>query len=159
MLVCPPMEDIQYANEFQKIIPNARFSYVFEGGLRGGDSNTFERIEQFFNTYKEIALVYSDTPFVQKFIIEECFKLLETQDVVIGSDGEGGYYMVGMKDPYDIFTPLSNLRIPYLTATLQILDRIDVKYSVIHPLKDLDTVHDIKKILWEEHVGLWEKNL
>ena len=157
LLVCPPMEDIQYANEFQKIIPNARFSYVFEGGLRGGDSNTFERIEQFFNTYKEIALVYSDTPFVQKFIIEECFKLLETQDVVIGSDGEGGYYMVGMKDPYDIFTPLSNLRIPYLTATLQILDRIDVKYSVIHPLKDLDTVHDIKKILWEEHVGLWEK--
>lgn len=157
LLVCPPTEDIQYANDFQKILPNTRFCYVLEGGLRGSDSNMFERIEQFFNTYKEVVMVYSDTPFIQKYIIEECFKLLEKQDVVIGSDGEDGYYMVGMKKPYDIFTPLSNLRIPYLAATLQILDRIHAQYSVVHPLKDLDIVQDIRNILWEEHVGLWKR--
>lgn len=157
LLVCPPVEDIKYADDFQKLLPNVQFRYVFEGGLRGKKSNMYEWIEQFFVTYKEVILIYSDTPFVQKTIIEECFTLLERQDVVIGSDGEGGYYMVGMKEPYDIFTPLSNLRIPYLTATLEILDRIHAQYSIVHPLKDLDTVQDIKSILWEDNTGLWKR--
>ena len=157
LLVCPPVEDIKYADDFQKILPNIQFCYVFEGGLRGKNSNMYERIEQFFITYKKVVLIYSDTPFVEKSIVEECFKLLDSQDVVIGNDGEGGYYMVGMKRPYDIFTSLSNLRIPYLTATLEILDRSHAQYSVVHPLKDLDTVQDIKSILWKDNLGLWKR--
>ncbi len=45
--------------------------------------------------------VFSDTPFIMPNLVLECFEKLDEQDIIIGSDGGEGYYLVGMSQPYD----------------------------------------------------------
>lgn len=156
LLVCPPESDLKYEKEYRAMLPsNIEFSFIMKGGLRGKESNLYDNIVDFFNNYKKVMFVFSDTPFIMPNIVLECFDKLDEQDIVIGSDGGEGYYLVGMSQPYDIFSSLSNLRIPYLSATLEILDSLCAKYSVVHPLRDLDTLQDISLIPWDQNKNCW----
>lgn len=157
ILVCPPVEDLIYDDKFHDILPEAKFYYVLEGGLRGKNSNLFEQIQRLLQYYKKVVLVYSDTPFVTKDIIYNVIELLNSYDVIIGTDGAKGYYLVGMRKLLDIFTPLSNLRIPYLDGTIEIIENYNASYKCIWPLKDLDTIDDIASIPWKDNVELWKK--
>lgn len=156
LLVCPPESDLKYEKEYRAMLPsNIEFSFIMKGGLRGKETNLYDNIVDFFNNYKKVMLVFSDTPFIMPNLVLECFDKLDEQDIVIGSDGGEGYYLVGMSRPYDIFSSLSNLRIPYLSATLEILDSMCAKYSVVHPLRDLDTLQDISLIPWNQNRNCW----
>lgn len=54
--------------------------------------------------YRNVVLIGSDLPLINKKDLEEAFKVLETKDIVISPTYDGGYYLIGMKEENkDIF--------------------------------------------------------
>lgn len=54
--------------------------------------------------YRNVVLIGSDLPLINKKDLEVAFKVLETKDIVISPTYDGGYYLIGMKEENkDIF--------------------------------------------------------
>lgn len=48
--------------------------------------------------YRNVVLIGSDLPLINKKDIEIAFNILETKDIVISPTYDGGYYLIGMKE-------------------------------------------------------------
>lgn len=71
---------------------------------RGADLGTrmFSAIsEVLMRGYETCVLTGSDIPELTKEDIEKAFEIIESCDVVIGPSSDGGYYLIGMKQPLD----------------------------------------------------------
>ena len=74
---------------------------IYQKHLQQGDDlgirmlNAFDNAFQ--NNYKKVITIGSDLFDLQPKHIEEAFKKLEDNDVVIGPAKDGGYYLLGMK--------------------------------------------------------------
>ncbi len=51
--------------------------------------------------YKKVILMGSDIPNIKAKDIRNAFTILDDHDVVLGPSHDGGYYLVGMKEPND----------------------------------------------------------
>jgi rSAM/selenodomain-associated transferase 1 len=66
------------------------------------------RLHQVFRTlwmrqFHGIIVIGSDSPQISRTIILEAQRALETTDVVLGPAEDGGYYLIGMHQPHDVF--------------------------------------------------------
>lgn len=113
-------------------------------------SNLGERmdyvIRYLLNAGAEKAVITgSDIPKLSRDIIIQAFKELDQADVVIGPARDGGYYLIGMKNPMsELF-----LNVPWSTKdvfseTARILKQIGNGYGILPVLSDLDTIEDLK---------------
>lgn len=90
----------------------------------------------------------ADIPKLDRNIIRQAFKKLDRVDVVIGPACDGGYYLVGMKNP----TPELFIDMPWSTKnvfseTVRILEKIGKSYELLPVLTDIDTIEDLKYLL------------
>ncbi|MBU5675730.1 TIGR04282 family arsenosugar biosynthesis glycosyltransferase [Alkaliphilus sp. MSJ-5] len=71
--------------------------------------------------YRNVALIGSDLPLLNKKDIEIAFSILETKDIVISPTYDGGYYLIGMKEENpDIF----NIRYSTSSVFEETIDKI-----------------------------------
>lgn len=134
----------KYINKINKILPNK--NYIFTGnGLRNKQSTIWLSFKNFFTKYSKIIIIYGDVPNLSNDIITKSFNLLDKTDIVIGPDLGDAYYLIGMTEPIDLFTTLSNERIPYLKQTIELIKRKKKKYIFVDKLIDIDYLEDIKK--------------
>jgi glycosyltransferase A (GT-A) superfamily protein (DUF2064 family) len=49
--------------------------------------------------YGRCLLIGSDVPLLRANVIDEAFCLLESRDIVLCPTDDGGYYLIGMKEP------------------------------------------------------------
>ncbi|MFA5523098.1 MAG: TIGR04282 family arsenosugar biosynthesis glycosyltransferase [Tissierellales bacterium] len=103
--------------------------------------------------YRNVILIGSDLPLINRKDIEVAFKVLETKDIVISPTYDGGYYLIGMKEENkDIFN------IKYSTSSVfeETLDRIKStgrSYGKGNTQLDVDDMTDflmLYKILKED---------
>lgn len=103
--------------------------------------------------YKELVLIGSDLPLLNKEDIELAFTILKVKDLVISPTYDGGYYLIGMKKEYpDIF------KLKYSTSTVfeETIDRIknsNISYGKGNIQLDIDDKGDflrLYKILKED---------
>jgi uncharacterized protein len=103
-------------------------------------------IEKLAGGYDAVSIIDSDTPDLPQWSIRESFKrLLSNQtDVVFGPCHDGGYYLVGMRQPHpELFDdiPWSTARV--LSNTLEKARKIGVKTDLLPRWNDLDTFEDL----------------
>ena len=100
----------------------------------------------FKKKYKKIVLIGTDLWTLNKKIITDSFKLLDKCDLVIGPSYDGGYFLIGMKNPDgNIFK-----NIPWSTNNVlekTILKIKDRKISFLEIAKDIDSFSDVKSNL------------
>lgn len=140
---------------FPKVSIKNRMSHF----LRGSESTTYKVFKYYFKQYKKITAIFSDVPKLDKLIVERAFSLLESLDVVIGHDGTGGYYLVGMSKLYDLFTPIPGKRCPYLKLTKELIKRKKLKFQIMDCLSDIDNLEDIKSTEWSKNDKDWGKTI
>ena len=75
--------------------------------------------------------------------IKAAFNALNAKDVVIGPATDGGYWLVGMKNPCNIFEGISWGEESVLRQTLDLAERKGVSVDLLTPVNDLDTVNDL----------------
>ena len=100
----------------------------------------------FKKKYKKIVLIGTDLWTLNEKIITDSFKLLDKCDLVIGPSYDGGYFLIGMKNPDEnIFK-----NIPWSTNNVlekTILKIKDRKISFLEIAKDIDSFSDVKSNL------------
>jgi hypothetical protein len=103
--------------------------------------NAFET--SFKNGYQNVVIIGSDLYDLSSQDIEHAFKELEENDVVIGPAEDGGYYLLGMKEPHNnVFQNKS-----WGTSSVKEETLNDLKNKKVHLLKefnDVDLFEDIE---------------
>ena len=103
--------------------------------------------EAFSMNFKRVVLIGSDIPDLPLEFIEEAFTSLQAKDAVIGPSLDGGYYLIGFKK--ETFSPRVFERIRWSTEsvfekTLEVLQQQRLTVHTLQPLRDIDTVGDLR---------------
>jgi rSAM/selenodomain-associated transferase 2/rSAM/selenodomain-associated transferase 1 len=94
---------------------------------------------------RRVVLVGTDIPGLTAAILEQAFSALDEKDLVIGPSIDGGYWLVGMTRPENIFDGITWSRPDVLENTLTLARRKGMTPGLLDPLNDLDTPGDLAR--------------
>lgn len=100
---------------------------------------------------QKVVIVGTDIQDLDKKVIDQAFKKLDTNDVVIGPASDGGYYLLGMKN----LKPKAFELKEWSTAEVfnQTIDALKgEKISILEQKNDVDYLEDIKGNLELENI-------
>ena len=123
------------------------YLYMPQWGENLGERMKSGFVEAFSMNFKKVVLIGSDIPDLPLEFIEEAFTSLQEKDVVIGPSFDGGYYLIGFKN--NAFSPRVFDGIHWSTGsvfeeTLNILKQEGLTVHTLQPLRDFDTVEDLR---------------
>lgn len=125
------------------------YLYIPQQGEDLGERMKNGFLEAFAMNFKRVLLIGSDIPDLPLGYIEEAFVSLKEKEVVIGPSFDGGYYLIGFKD--ETFSLQVFKGIPWGTERVleQTTKRLEREGRTIHflpPLRDMDTIEDLRKL-------------
>jgi rSAM/selenodomain-associated transferase 1 len=135
-----------YADFFQREDewPNDQFIKHLQKGNDLGERMHHTLEQTFLNKYKKILIIGSDCFELTAAIIEDAYLLLEDKDVVIGPAKDGGYYLLGMKNPQPcLFKNGSLSTSQVLQQTISICTKEHLNYCLLPTLTDMDDKNDL----------------
>ncbi len=111
-----------------------------------------QRINQAIQTVFEqsggpVVLVGSDTADLHPEHIQAAFDGLEQHPAVIGPSTDGGYFMIGLQRPVDIFSEIAWSTSRVLAQTRQRLKNLGLLHILLAPATDVDTVDVARTML------------
>jgi len=125
------------------------FDYSHQGkgdiGLRMGRALE----DGFGNGYETVVIIGSDIPDITGEIMQKAFEGLKKHDLVLGPAGDGGYYLIGMRQT--AFIP-ANPRLfdgiqwgtdGVLSQTLAVAKKLGLSYTLLDTLDDVDRPEDL----------------
>lgn len=92
---------------------------------------------------RRVVLVGTDIPGLTTDILEQAFSALNERDLVLGPSTDGGYWLVGMTRPENIFDGIAWSRPDVMEKTLALARQKGMKPYLLEPLNDLDTPEDL----------------
>ena len=110
--------------------------------------------ERMYNAFKKVIdrgstktiIIGTDIPDMSSDIIRKALQALNNSDVVIGPANDGGYYLLGMKNLYkNLFSGIEWGSNSVLRMTLEKINALNLSYSILPELIDVDTEDDLKK--------------
>lgn len=112
-------------------------------------SNTFSAS---LKRNKKVIIIGSDCVEYSKQYLTSALQSLDKDNAVIGPAYDGGYVLIGSTDYYpEIFKDISWGERCVLSQTLEKLSQLDITFSQLKVLNDIDTAADLKKA--SEFVG------
>ncbi len=109
-----------------------RLQYAFQWGRQQGFQYTI--------------VIGSDTPHVSRRIIDETRAWLEEADVVLGPAEDGGYYLIAMREPYDVFSGIPMSTSVVLQMTIAAAERQGLRVKLVETLLDIDELADLQQL-------------
>jgi rSAM/selenodomain-associated transferase 1 len=98
--------------------------------------------------YGSVILTGADLPLMTASHLESGFAALEHQDVTIGPNPDGGYYLIGMKAPYpEIFHVPNYGGATVYENTVSAIRNAGVSCSPALACGDVDTPEDLKELM------------
>ncbi len=121
----------------------AIFSRQVQGNL--GNRMRFAFGEAFQQGCGRVVLIGSDTPDISPNQLKHAFDTLNDHDLVLGPSKDGGYWLVGMKAPNNIFRGITWGTNVVLDQTLKSAEAQGLKVGLLDLLNDIDTLEDLKQ--------------
>ena len=123
------------------------YLYMSQAGEDLGERMKNAFVEALSMNFKRVVLIGSDIPDLPLEFVEEAFTSLQEKDTVIGPALDGGYYLIGFKK--ETFSPRVFEGIHWSTEsvyekTLRVLQQEGLTVHTLQPLRDIDTVHDLR---------------
>ncbi|MBB4079349.1 hypothetical protein GGR28_001969 [Lewinella aquimaris] len=110
-------------------------------GLGERMSAAFERA--FAQGHDRVIVIGSDCPGVTAQLLEDAFAALLTHEVVIGPAHDGGYYLLGMRNPHpELFTEVAWSTAEVLEETLARTQEQGLSVKQLTALSDVDHLED-----------------
>ena len=96
--------------------------------------------------YERIIMIGADVPHVRDEWLDEAEAQLDSADVVLGPTDDGGYYLVAMRAPHDVFTdiPMGTDRV--LVETLRKAAIEGLRVHLLPRSFDIDEEHDLVQL-------------
>ncbi len=93
-------------------------------------------------------LIGSDSPSLPTDYVQQAFKALEQDDIVLGPSNDGGYYLVGMRRKvWEIFDQINWSSAQVFQQTIRAVQDTNASFSLLPVWYDVDTVDDAR-FLW-----------
>ncbi|MDY7031643.1 MAG: TIGR04283 family arsenosugar biosynthesis glycosyltransferase [Thermodesulfobacteriota bacterium] len=109
-------------------------------------------IEAFQRGCRHVILLGTDIPGVTGNHLKNTMEALLEYDLVLGPSTDGGYWLIGMKNPGDVFQGIDWGTEKVLQQTMTSARGQDLKVHLLDPLTDVDTVEDLNRV-WPEENG------
>jgi len=90
-----------------------------------------------------VVLLGTDIPDLNGSHLSEAFEALERHDLVLGPSTDGGYGLVGLRRPVNIFEGIAWGTDRVLNQTLALAEKQGCRAHRLSPLTDLDTMEDL----------------
>lgn len=96
--------------------------------------------------FQRTLVIGSDSPHISREIIADAQRALDEADVVLGPADDGGYYLIGMREPYDVFSsiPMSTSVVTQMTSELATRQGLLVR--LLQPSFDIDELPDLLRL-------------
>jgi rSAM/selenodomain-associated transferase 2/rSAM/selenodomain-associated transferase 1 len=121
-----------------------RIAVAFENSFREGSRATI--------------IIGADCPELTHDILSEAFERLHQHPVVLGPAKDGGYYLIGLRQPIaQLFRGIEWGASTVLAGTLQILERHGIRPFLLGALNDIDRPEDL--LAWRRVVDASEADL
>jgi hypothetical protein len=105
--------------------------------------NAFEYA--FDSGYRKAILIGSDCPDISEEIVLQGFSLLDKKEVVLGPAYDGGYYLIGLKQPRkELFQNIAWGTDNVFQMTCDKIISAGVSFALLPALRDVDRVEDLK---------------
>lgn len=142
----PP--EVDYTNFMESVAPScAQHMCCFpQQGADLGDRLLHAFQWMYESGYKRTIVIGSDSPHICRDIVASAREALDEADVVLGPADDGGYYLIAMREPYDVFRniPMSTSRV--LQMTIELARSQGLKVSTLEPLFDVDELPDLLRL-------------
>jgi rSAM/selenodomain-associated transferase 2/rSAM/selenodomain-associated transferase 1 len=92
-----------------------------------------------------VVLIGTDIPDITEMILDQAFTSLKKNDLVLGPSTDGGYWLIGLNRPVDVFQDIKWSTSGVLQQTLQEARKQNLKYHILDKLTDIDTEKSLIK--------------
>ncbi|WP_297085854.1 TIGR04283 family arsenosugar biosynthesis glycosyltransferase [Thermoleptolyngbya sp. C42_A2020_037] len=97
---------------------------------------------------ERVVVIGTDCPSVDSAILQQAFTALQTHDLVLGPATDGGYYLIGLRQPVaDLFRGIDWGTERVFAQTIAIAQALHLSIATLDPLTDIDTAADLP--VWE----------
>ncbi|MGI9058093.1 MAG: TIGR04282 family arsenosugar biosynthesis glycosyltransferase [Ktedonobacteraceae bacterium] len=98
------------------------------------------------HSYDYTILIGSDSPHISLEVIANARVALDTTDIVLGPADDGGYYLIAMRKPHDVFSgiPMSTSVVTQMTIAMAHSQGLTVHLG--EPLFDIDELPDLLRL-------------
>jgi uncharacterized protein len=97
---------------------------------------------------ERIVLIGTDCPELTVDILDRAFELLLDRDFVLGAAQDGGYYLIGMRQPQpELFVDIDWSTERVLQQTIDIANRLNLATGFVSTLADIDRPEDIPRLM------------
>jgi rSAM/selenodomain-associated transferase 2/rSAM/selenodomain-associated transferase 1 len=100
-------------------------------------------IKAFAGGYERVILLGTDVPELETHHLTQAFDKLQSNDVVIGPSTDGGYWLIGMKHPVDIFMQIQWGTEDVFKNTIKNIKETGLSVHSIDTLTDIDTPENL----------------
>ncbi len=93
---------------------------------------------------KPVIIIGIDCPFLDTNILQEALTAIDHNDMVIGKAEDGGYYLIGLKQPIkELFTGISWSTDQVYSQTIKIAYQFNLSVYNLPILRDIDRPEDL----------------
>jgi rSAM/selenodomain-associated transferase 1 len=96
--------------------------------------------------YQGTIVLGSDSPQVSLKIVAQAQKALDKADVVLGPADDGGYYLIAMRRPYDVFRDIPMSTSIVAQKTIELAESQGLKVHTLENLFDIDELPDLLRL-------------
>lgn len=96
--------------------------------------------------FERTILIGSDSPHISRAIVASARAALDEVDVVLGPADDGGYYLIAMRKPYDVFSGIPMSTSVVAEMTIAAAQRQNLTTRLIEPLFDVDELPDLLRL-------------
>ncbi len=91
-------------------------------------------------------VIASDSPHISHALISQAQEALDGADVVLGPAEDGGYYLIAMRKPHDVFSgiPMSTQHVLHMTVDKA--HHLGLSVHLLEPLFDIDELPDLFRL-------------
>lgn len=116
------------------------------GVIPGAPDLAHELLEAFrllLRDHDRVVIVSGDVPHVSSELVEQALDALDRADLVLGPGPDGGYYLVGLRAPHDVFTGVALGGDRAERATVAAARSQGLEVAWVAPVVDLDEAQDL----------------
>src|SRR5712692_758532 len=96
--------------------------------------------------FERTIVISSDSPQISREIVAQAREATHEADVVLGLAEDGGYYLIAMRKPYDVFSGVPMSTSVVLQRTIELAARQELIVHTLEPLFDIDELPDLLRL-------------
>ena len=102
--------------------------------------------ELFGEGFDRVVVIGADVPHIPVDAVDEAFSLLDAVDVVLRPSCDGGYHLIGLAVPWDLFSRIPMSTDHVLRDTIERAASMGLSVHCQAPSFDVDTIDDLRRL-------------